>query len=339
MWFGLVLIPIVSRFHLEMEMAIAGAGAALALAIVARFPKGLKIALLVVSLLAGAEQTRIYRREARRTTTATDVSEIPENRMVAWFAANAQGQRVFAPGSVALWLNQRSDTPQFYGCCDQTVRTEAIRMASYEIYSGEGAEDREGQVAAMWLQVFGVRYVGVTSSTAEAHPPYRNSKKFDGVLEELWRDGDNVIYRVPGEDSLAHVIPPELLHRPEPYNGVDTDKLKPFLDALDHPPEPASFRWLNQHEAEIATRTADGQVIWVQETCDPGWHAYEGSAERAVSCGPLGLITVDPAYAGPHNIRLTYSGSTEDRIARYAQVAGLLILGLWTVRMKRAGAR
>ena len=336
MWFNVVLIPISSRFHLEMEMAIAGCAAFFALAIVARLPRTLQIVLLVVAVLAGAEQTRIYRREARKTTTETDVSQTPENRMATALVANANGARVFAPGSVALWLNMRSDIPQFYGCCDQTVRTEEVRMAGYEIYTGDGAGDREGEIAAGWLQAFGVRYIGVSSLTAEAYPPYRNSKKFDGVLEEVWRDGDNVVYRVPSPDgSLAHVIPAAVLNQRPPVNGIDTEALAPLLAALDHPPAPATFRWINQHEAEISARTDEGQVLFVQETCDPGWHGFEGATERKVSCGPLGLITIDPQDAGSHTIRLTYSASTEDNILRSAQLAAILILVVWTLRARR----
>ena len=334
MWFGIVLIPIAVRFHLEMEMAIAGAGAMIALAVVAKFPRRVQFALLGLALLAGVEQTRIYRREARKTTTATDVSNIPENRMAAWFAANADGQRVLAPGTVALWLNQKTDTPQFYGCCDQTTRTDAIRMAAYQIYKGDGAGDREGEVAAAWLQAFGVHYIGVTSLTAEVEPPYRNPKKFDGVLEEVWRDGENKIYRVPGPTSLAHVVPSAVLQAPEPETGIDTDRLRPLLDAMNS--AKASFRWINQHQADIRATTEANQKIFVQETCDPGWHAYEDSIERTVSCGPLGLIVIDPKLAGPHTIRLTYSKSREDEIASYIQMSALVILVVWTRRASRA---
>jgi hypothetical protein len=334
MWFGLVLVPIASRFHLEMEMAIAGAGAFVALAVVARLPRRLQYLLLGLSLVAGFEQTRIYRREARKTTTETDVTNISENKMSNWFAANAKGQRVFAPGSVALWLNQRADTPQFYGCCDQTVRVDAIRMASYQIYGGEGAGEHEGQVASLWLQIFGVRYVAVSSLSAEVFPPYRNSKKFDGVLDEVWRDGDNVIYRVPGTGSLAHVVPASLLQRPLPWNGADPEQLKPFAEAFGNP-DPSDFRWINQHEAEIGARTAAGQVVLIQETCDPGWHASEGSSQLPTSCGPFGFIVVDPRGAGTHTIRLTYSQSQEDRIARGAQLAGIVVLLVWTLRARR----
>jgi hypothetical protein len=329
MWFGRVLIPIAHRFHLEMEMGIVGAVAFAALALAARLPRRAQVALLVISLLAAAAQARFYRRESRNTTVATDISNTPDVRMSRWFAANANGERVFAPGTVAIWMNLFSDVPQFFGCCDQTVRTEVPRMAIYDIYTGQA----DGQISALWLKVFGVGYIGVTQP--EFEPPFRDPKKFDGVLEKVWSDGPNAVYKVaPANPSLAHVVPSTALTQRRPINGIDIDPLQPLIDALDQPPAPATFRWINQHEAEISARTEKDQSLFVQETCDQGWHAFEGSTERRVSCGPLGLLVIDPTFVGPHTIRLTYSASPEDQLTTYAQLVGIVILIVWTLRAR-----
>ena len=334
MWFGRVLIPIAHRFHLEMEMGIVGAVAFVALAVTARLSRRIQIGLVVIALVAGAAQARYYRREARNTTVATDIRGTAEYKMSQWFAANANGERVFAPGTVAIWANLYSDVPQFYGCCDQTVRTDELRMAIYDIYSGEGTGNRGGEIATAWLKVYGVSLIGVANTGGEQ--PFLNPKKFDGVLEEVWRDAGSVVYRVPRPNaSLAHAVPTSALHQRRPVNGIDIEPLQPLIAALDHPAATATFRWINQHEAEISARTDDGQSLFVQETCDPGWHAFEGTTERKVSCGPLGLITIDPQYTGPHTIRLIYSGGTEDNIARSAQLAAILILVVWTLRARR----
>lgn len=330
MWFGRVLIPIAHRFHLEMEMGIVGAVAFLALAPTARLPRRVQYALLAAALVAGTLQARFYRRESRNTTVATDIRGTPDYRMSQWFAANAHGDRVFAPGTVAIWANLYSDVPQFYGCCDQTVRTDEIRMAIYDIYSGD-----DGAITAMWLKLFGVGYIGVTNPALE--PPFKNPDKFAGVLEEVWRDGSSAVYKVPrANPSLAHVVPDTALRQRRPVNGIDVEPLQPLLAALDHPPSVATFRWLNQHEAEITARTSAGEALFVQETCDPGWHAYEGPTERPVTCGPLGLTVVDPVYAGPHMLRLVYSSSPEDGLMQGVQLVGLLALLLWTLRARRA---
>jgi hypothetical protein len=155
--------------------------------------------------------------------------------------------------------------------------------------------------------------------------------KFDGLLPEAWRDGEDVIYRVPrASNSLAFVLRRADLMPRAPVNGIDIGPLEPFVAALDHPAGSAAFRWVNQHEAAITAHTEEGQVIYVQETCDPGWHAYVGEAELTLRCDPLEMTVIEPPAPGDHSIRLVYTGSREDQLARVAQWAGLGILALWT---------
>ncbi len=329
MWFGAVLIPIAHRFQLEMEMAIAGCAAFASLAFAVRWPRGLRIAAAVVLVAAGISQARYYRRAVRNTTNAADISKISEAPMSQWIAANANGERVFAPGTVALWLNNFTNTPQIFGCCDQTVRTAELRAALYYIYSGSS-----GEISVAWLKAYGVSYIGIADTGGDQ--PFGDIHKFEGVLEEAWRDTNNVVYRVPNPSaSLAHVVPTDVLNIRALVSGWDVEPLQPLIASLENPPGPVSFRWVNQHEAEITAVTGSDQAVFVQETCDPGWHAYEGITERKVSCGPLGLIVVDPAYAGPHRIRLIYSASAEDRLTRVAQLSGLGVLIVWTLVSRR----
>lgn len=323
MWFGRVLIPIAHRFHLEMEMGIVGAVAFLALLLATRLPRRVQYAALAAALLAGAAQARFYRRESRNTTVATDVRNTPDYRMSQWFAANANGERVFAPGTVAIWMNLYSDVPQFYGCCDQTVRADEVRMAIYDIYSGKD----DGKIGAMWLKLFGVGYIGVTQP--EFEPPFADPKKFDGVLQEVWRDGPNAIYKVPRPNaSLAHVVPTAALNQRRPINGIDIEPLQSLITALDNPPSNATFHWLSQHEAEITAHLDPGQSIFVQETCDPGWHT---DSQFVIECGPLGLMKITTGAAGDFKIHLAYTWSREDLVTRVAQLGGLSVLLLWTL--------
>ena len=45
----------------------------------------------------------------------------------------------------------------------------------------------------------------------------------------------------------------------------------------------------------------------------------------------LGPTTIDPGHAGPHTIRLVYSGGLEDRLARADRLASIALLGRWTI--------
>lgn len=321
MWLGRVIIPIAHRFHLEMEMALAGAAAFVILAVTTRWPRRMQLAAVILLIAAAIPQARYYRRESRNTTKPTDVSNIPEARMARWFAENAKGQRVFAPGTVALWLNHYSDTPQFFGCCDQTVRTDEFRHALFNIYSADLPEH-----AITWLKVYGVSYIGVADTGGDQ--PFANPKKFDGVLEEVWRDGNSVIYRVPlPNPSLAHVVPTAALNIRQLNGGYDIEPLRPLLAALDNPASQAYVEWVTQSELVIKAHLEPGQSILLQQTCDPAWWT---DSEFTITCGPLGLTKITTPGGRDVRIHLAYTWSGEDLLARAAQVGGLLLLAIWT---------
>jgi hypothetical protein len=333
-WWGTVLVPIAHRFHLEMEIALSAAAAMIALAIASRLPRAVQAAALAVLIVGGVILTRTYHRAARAMSQPIDFSTTTEFKQAQWFAQNMQNQRVFAGGTTSFWMNLYSDVPQVFGCCDQSARNDEIRMALYVIYSGEGTGDRDGEIATLWLKAYGASAISVMGNgTSQLGQPFGNPRKFDGVLQAAWRDGDSAIYRVPRpNNSLAHVVPNAALSQRRPINGIDIEPLLPLVDALDHPPSLATFRWINQHQAEVTAHTEAGQSIFIQETCDAGWHA---GSEYTIACGPLGFMKIEPRTTGDHTIRLNYSGSTEDHIARGAQLAGVAILLIWTLRARR----
>ncbi len=332
MWFGRVLVPIAHRFQLEMEIGLCALIAIAALAIATRLPKRLQYAALAVFLIAGFFQARYYRRESRNTTKTTDPTTVAQYPVSQWLAANMGNQRVFASGTIAIWMNLFSDVPQFFGCCDQSIRNSEFRGALYQIYSGEGAEANEGRVAELWLKLYGIRAIAIIDAP-DLEQPYRNPKKFEGVLPVLWRDERSVVYQVPASDNgLAHVVHKSVLPTRHPYNGVDIEPITPLVNALDHPSSTTHFRWVNQHEAEITTTTATGEVIYLQQTCDSGWQAFEDSVEIPLACDLIGLTTINPPLAGPHIIRLVYSGNKEDFGTTLFQTFAVLTLAVWTAK-------
>ena len=56
------------------------------------------------------------------------------------------------------------------------------------------------------------------------------------MLPELWREGDDVIYGVPGRAtaSLAHIIPPEAAVRHMPEHGLDVAEIETKPGGDDH---------------------------------------------------------------------------------------------------------
>ena len=341
-WLHFEIIPQPNRFELEFDMAAAAVVAFAATAVLNRLPPRWKVVMIVVLSLLGASQIHRYRRYAKGLTQPLDITGTIEYRMAKWFDRNMRGKRVFAPGNVSLWMNLFTDVPQVAGCCEQGIPTHEYRIAVYTIYTGQNAGERDAAISLLWLKAYGAAAIGVSGrGSTEVFKPYWNPKKFEGVLPELWRSGDNVVYGIPRpSDSLAHVVKQSAIVVQAPENGLVIEPLLPLVKALDEEKAPfARFRWINPHEAEIEATTTSDEVIFVQASYDPGWHATENGGPLKITPDALGMMAIEPMHAGVHRVRLVYGGDPESLWARRAQVGGLLLLALWAAGCWYAGRR
>ena len=337
-WADISVIPQPRRLHLEMEMAFAGMAMYPLARIWERGRRGTRILVAVALIVLSAAQFRSYRAYARNLTRPAQIQNTIEFREADWFDRNLPGARVFAPGSVAIWMNAFNDVPQMVGCCDQGVPSLEHRIAFYTVYVRDQAGDREAEYSLLWLKAYGAAAVGVSGPrSGEWFKPYSNPKKFEGVLPVLWRDNDDVIYQVsPGPHSLAHVIGPEQEVRRAPVHGLDVEPLRPFVAALEDPALPAArFEWLNQHEARIETQMRPDQILSVQISYAPGWRASANEIPARVRRDALGLAIVEPRCSGPCRITLAYDGGAEHRWTLIAQGGGILIAILWPLALMR----
>jgi hypothetical protein len=255
------------------------------------------------------------------------------------------GRRVFAPGSVSLWMNVFSDTPQLGGCCDQGVPHWQQRVALFILYTGLNTGAREGEVGRLWMQAYGVHAAGVSGpGSGEWFKAFANPKKFDGILPVLWRDGADVIYEVPQRSaSLAHVMREWQIVSTAPKDGVDVEPLRPYVAALNDPQLPlARLDWTGSRSARIMAGLKQGDVLSVQVSYHPGWRALVNGAERRIRCDALGLLVVHPECAGACTVDLLYDGGREMRWARavqwFAAAAGVLLLSVGRVTRRNTPA-
>jgi hypothetical protein len=274
-----------------------------------------------------------------------DIRATSEYKTAQWFDRNMAGGRVMASGSGSMFLNAFTDTPQLGGGFDQGAANWYARIAVYTIYSGHNAGPRDAEISLLWLKAFGVDAVAVGGpASGEYYKPFANPRKFEGLLPELWRDGDDRIYRVPRRtDSLAHVVHRrDLVDRP-PIHGLDVDQVLRYVAALEDPSLPtATMDWTSRHSARIrASLNSEDRVISVQVTYHPGWRAEVNGVRRPVGSDKIGLMVIEPRCAGSCTIDLTYDGGTETRAAKtvsLASLAGVLMWALFNRRSKR-GAR
>jgi len=299
-WGGVQLIPQADRYHLEMEMALALAGAFLVWEWLPRRRLALACLLLLFSVYPALKCFK----HAQWLIRPIQIERTIEYREAMWFDQHMQGRRVFAPGSVGFFLNVFTDTPQFAGGFDQGVINSLWPHAQYQILSGE-----EGAVAILWLKSFGVDGVAVCGPRShEYYKPFHNPGKFDGLLTELWRDGDDVIYGLGRRStSLAHVIQPADLAPRPPAGGLDVDPLRPYVAAMDNPAYPLAEMTWYRHSGIITSRLEKGQILSVQMSFHPGWRASVNGQPRRTYRDNLGQLVIEPDCEGACTVEIRYT--------------------------------
>lgn len=331
-WAGVNLLPQGHRFQLEMELAIAGGGAFIAQRMLRRVPARARTAIIVLLVGAALLQLHNYRQYATAQTKPETIGDTVEYRMAKWFEANMPGQRVFAPGSVSIWMNAFADVPQVAGCCDQAVPSFSHRLAYYTLYSAQNAGDRYIPIALQWLKAYGAQAVAVTGPGGkEFWKPYARPEAFRGMLPELWRDGDDVIYQVPNASpSLAHVIQPGELVSKTPVHGLDTGAVLKYVNAIAA--SPAQFRWMNPHQAQIQADVKKSDVVSVQISYDPGWRVTVSGVPKRTRADALGLLVIEPDCEGSCTFDLLFTGADASRWTRWASLFGLGLAIAWPAR-------
>jgi len=314
-----VLLAQPNRFHLPMEMAIVLLAVFAAERAVAARPSLRIPALAALAAFCAVQFVNVYRYE-KRLIRSLDVRQTSEYAVARWLDAHAGGGRVMVPGAMSFWLNVWSDAPELAGCCDQSVEPYQARVAQYVFHTDDHAGSRAAEISLAWLQAYGVQQVAVAGPrSTEPYHAMAHPWKFEGKLEELWRDGmDDIIYRVPQRSrSLAHIVRPGELVLTPPANGLDIAPLAPYLKAIEDPDRPeAAMQWLSNHEVRIMAPMKPGELLSVQIAYDPNWEARVAGTRRPTRADQLGLLVIESQCDHNCEVHLTYSGGLEMQIMR-----------------------
>lgn len=318
-WYKFSILPQPHRYHVEMEFALALLAALL-------IPASRWTAILVgLALLYPAFSVTRY---ARSLAQPIDVTATSEYRVARWFDENMEGKRVFAPGAISFAMNIWTTTPQTGGGFDQGITNNLLPGAQFQIYSGMNAGAREGEIAIDLLRLLGAHAVAVSGpGSTEPYKPIANPKKFEGKLDVLWRDGGDVVYRVPQRSaSLARAIPrAAVIAAPPPYLTM-TEAFHPYLNACDDPAMPdVSWRWLDRNRAEARGELKPDHVVSFQIAHHNGWRALVNGQPRPLRADGAGLMLLDPQCNGTCTMELIYDGGNEMLIARVACFAAMAI--------------
>jgi hypothetical protein len=315
---------------MEMALALLVVFGAAALCRRMRNPYAIVIAGVCVALLLfQATRLRAY---ARGLIQPGDVAQTLEFQVASWLGTNVPGGRVFLTGSSRFWLNVFGSNPQVGGGSDQATVNSMIPNVTFGLTYTEG----NGEQSAAWLKAFGVDAVLVSGSeTRDSYRDYHDPAKFEGVLPEVWREGDDVIYRVPRRSpGLAHVIDPQAVILVSPAGFSDSEAVSALVEAVEDPALPvAQWEWRNNHEAEIRADLESGQLLYVQVAYHPGWRATLDGEVVPLRADGLGQIVIEPRRTGPCHVLLTYDAGLEMTLAKTACALALLLPPLfWTLR-------
>ena len=201
-------------------------------------------------------------------------------------------------GDVGTWFNVFTDNPQLSSGHEPFSPNWMVQIATYTIYTGENAGDRDAEYSILWLKAYGCHAITVPGpQSREAYKPFRNPRKFEGVLPLLWHDEDDSIYAVPQRStSLAHVIPADAVVVRPPIHGLDVPEVTRFVAAMEDPALPlADFSWQSggrgPHRRGGASRPGGRGAGDLRS----GMGRVGQRAAGAVTRDGIGLITVHPA--------------------------------------------
>jgi len=322
------LLPQAQRLHLEMEL-----GACLLLGwILSLLYRQQRLRYAVIGLLVAASlfQIRQYRKRARMDLAPANVVARSEYTTARWIDTHMDGQRVFALGSTAFWLNAFSDTPQVAGCCDQNQALPAIPAVVW--LTRFGFKPDETARAVMWLQALGAHAIVVNGpNSTDFYKDFRAPERFDGLLPVLHRENGDTIYAIPQRSkALAHVVRPEEVMPPGAIPGRADDAAARYVAAIEDPARSVTQRDGNGSSIEIRAHLRPFDLVSVQAAYFAGWKAFVHGRSLAVSSDGIGLILIHPECEGDCEIDLRWTGPSDFWLAAFVSLAGWC-LWVWLI--------
>lgn len=323
------LLPQAQRLHLEMEL-----GACLLLGWVASLlyrQRPIRYAVVGFIVAASLFQMQHYRKFARMDLAPANPMTRSEYTSAEWLDAHMDGQRVFALGSTAFWLNAFTDTPQVVGCCDQNQAMLAVPVTVYWIRYGL-KPDLTAQ-SIIWLKALGAHAFVVNGpNSTDVYKDLVQPERFDGLLPVLHRERGDTIYEIPQRGrSLAHIIRPEEVTPPGAIPGRADDAAARYVAAIEDPARPLAQSDWSGSSMHIRAHLGPGDLVSVQAAYFDGWKALVQGRPTSVSADGMGFILVHPECAGDCEIDLRWTGPGDLWLSALVSLAALC-LWVWLMR-------
>jgi hypothetical protein len=325
-------LPQPRRYWVEMELAMSLVIVFLARKWIAQVPGPVQRAVLFLLLALACEQTVFYHGKEEDFAKPQDLTKSVEYKASIWVARNLPGVRVLLPGSISQWANAFTDVPQLAGGSFTMATNPSQAFAKGIIYWVD-----DSRVRLLWLKDYGAGAVAISGpNSLEYWHPYFAPEKLEQALSPLWSEDGVVICRVPvRETGLAHVVAEGAIVRSVPSTW-DVESVRKYVAALDDASLPLTqFAWEGRNRIRIRTNTGSGQVVSVQVSYHPGWHASAGGRSLRIQKDGLGLMWMRTNCAGPCEVQMDYDGGWQLRVCRWLSWLALAGVGFVFLRRKR----
>jgi hypothetical protein len=328
-WGGLNTVPESRRYALEMEMFLWLAifewlRLAMRAPIVPLRYFAVYTALAV--FLSGWGQARAYWTQGFSDRHPMPRESTIEYRMAERLAALRPAGRVLASGGLQFRLNSWFDIPQVGGSFESGLDNRMSLNFAYQVRLGENRSDMVRE-----LEALGAEYVAVHGPKSREH--YRDfnpPRKFDGLLEQVWREEDDAIYRVPFT-SLAHLVTAQELSLGQPYGVLSP--LDPYPAAIGDLARPKlTTTWRGASDLWVEGPIPEVLLVSVQVNHDSGWRAEQDGRPIPVERDLLGYLVLRANASPMAHIHLMYRGRAEQYIM--AALSAIVWIGSLLVVVK-----
>lgn len=297
------------RYKSEMELALVLLVVFAAERLLRERPRWLLAGLAVIGIVAAQQQIVRHRKFARNGIKQAD----PEATIEAHAAQAARGY-VYAPGSIAHWMNAFAPVRQYTGGSYATSPNTVQQRLTLDL-AGEKSPEKFTQ----WMQAVGVDAVFISGrQSPEFWKPFATDA-LAGHLPVLWEERDTRLYEVPRvRRTQAHAVPALL-------------PLGPYVKAIEDPASPdIEVRWRNTGQATITGAWRPADMVLVHMNWHPDWRAYVQGTPAGTGADGLGQLVIVPKAAGP--IELIYKPSWT---TRYVSLFGIILTVLWVWSPRR----
>lgn len=320
-WLGIYPLPQPDRYRLEMDAALAiVAGIVLGSEHLASRHKWARTGVIAALACLAVVQAPRWKKQVDRYLPAFDETKSVEREQALWLGSHYPGQRVFVTGSTRFWFNAFADNPQLGGGFDQGRSNPAIADVTFAIPYLKG----NGPDTMALLKAFGVRAIAVGGEgSRDAYRDYQDPGKFVGAAPEVWRDGGDAIYEIPGAGLVAHVVSRQDLVTTNPLDWRAITRFAAALDRADAGGGKVQMNWSGPNRAAIQAELKRPEVVSLQVSWDPGWHASMNGMNLAIGRDALGFMVLEPGCDKRCAIDLVYDGGMQGRLAELLCAAGV----------------